>query len=311
MPIFPAAFASLFAALRKHAALIALAVALTAAALLVHSYLDARKSAAQLADTIAAQQKIIADADARQSARDAALTQTLAQIDALKRAVQTPQQASAALANALPNFIASSIAPTTNSSVIPRRPAAEGSPAAQFDAGVLPGTQLNSPNAPPIFATLPSPLQFIPYPNSPAAKQGSGVSGQSPAAPNNSPGTPSANILVGTPQPNNVSGTPIQQNVVILSPPRRTKDQPKTETARATEQTAGPLSSLKSEISNVKLTHPVTPPSTQPDSNSTVIPRRTAAEGYPGEQFSPGVSPTGQPAAPTPQHGGAVTPVPG
>jgi hypothetical protein len=114
MPFFPAALASLFTALKRDATLALFAIALIASALLVHSWLDARRAAAQLAATIAAQQKIISDADARQSARDAALTQTLAQIDALKRRVQTPQQASDALTQSLPNFISSS---TTNSSL--------------------------------------------------------------------------------------------------------------------------------------------------------------------------------------------------
>ncbi len=104
---FPA-IGSIFTALRRHATLALFAVALVASALFVHSWFDARRAAAQLAATLAAQQKIIADADARQSARDAALSQTLAQIDALKRQVQTPQQARAALARSLPQFVTDS-----------------------------------------------------------------------------------------------------------------------------------------------------------------------------------------------------------
>jgi hypothetical protein len=150
MPIFPASLASIFAALKRHITLALFAVALLASALLVHSWISARRAATQLAATLATQQKITSDADARQSARDAALSQTLAQIDALKRRVQTPQQASAALAQSLPQFIAGSITP-----------AGEAGP-----------------------APLPAPLQFIPQAESSAPPTSSPISPNLPVTEN-------------------------------------------------------------------------------------------------------------------------------
>jgi len=145
-----ALFASAFAALRRHATLALFALALILSAFFAWSSLDARRAAAQLSATLAAQQKIISDADARQSARDAALTQTLAQITALKRSVQTPQQAGAALAQTLPQFIAGSTLP----------------------AGQAGG------------APLPAPLQFVPQQGLPpvaSAQRGTAASGESSA----------------------------------------------------------------------------------------------------------------------------------
>jgi hypothetical protein len=92
-------------ALRRHAILFLLAIALIALALLARSWLDARDATARLAATLAAQQKTITDADQRQSTRDAQLTQTLAQITAAKQKVQTPTQAAAALSQAIPQFV--------------------------------------------------------------------------------------------------------------------------------------------------------------------------------------------------------------
>jgi hypothetical protein len=92
-------------ALRRHATLFFLAVAIVALALLGRSWLDARDATAKLQATLAAQQKTITDADQRQSTRDAQLTQTLAQITAAKQKVQTPTQAAAALTQAIPQLI--------------------------------------------------------------------------------------------------------------------------------------------------------------------------------------------------------------
>jgi hypothetical protein len=92
-------------ALRRHAVLFLLGVAIVALALLGRSWLDAHDAAARLQSTLAAQQKTITDADQRQSTRDAQLTQTLAQIAAAKEKVQTPAQAAAALTQAIPQLI--------------------------------------------------------------------------------------------------------------------------------------------------------------------------------------------------------------
>jgi hypothetical protein len=220
MPFFPAALASLFTALKRHITLALFAVALIASALLIHSWLDARRAAAQLAATIAAQQKIISDADARQSARDAALTQTLAQIDALKRRVQTPQQASDALAQSLPQFIASSLS----------------SNGASGGAGNASG-----------IATLPAPLQIIPF----------GSPNNSPAAPlqSSSPNS-SAPCTPGSPNPGpSTACPPATTSSNSAAPPLASSNSPNANSPAAGN--AGFLSSLKSQISNLQSGHPV------------------------------------------------------
>ncbi|MFZ0821756.1 MAG: hypothetical protein WAM91_16955 [Candidatus Acidiferrales bacterium] len=296
---FPASLGTIFAALKRHATLLLFAVALAAAALLVHSYLDARKSAAQLAATLAAQQKIISDADARQSARDAALSQSLAQIDALKRAVQTPQQAGAALAQSLPQFIAGSL-PTN-------------SPVTQSGA---------APNLP----SLPAPLQFIPYPNASAASPNNSAN----AAPATQQGTVAPGQISASPA--TTPAIPPQQNVVIPSGARSlrpdnpvgTKDPSAAGTSGANgsasssasppAQNLGMLSSLKSEISNLKLIHPITPPSA-PQQGSAASSRADTLVGVPSvnaAQQGTAASGNSAPSAPSsPQAGSAVTPLPG
>jgi hypothetical protein len=100
-------FAAALDELRRHATLFLLVIALGAIALLGRSWLDARDARIQLAATLAAQQKTIAAANQDQSARDAQLAQSLAQIAALKQKVQTPTQAAAALVQAIPRLVAS------------------------------------------------------------------------------------------------------------------------------------------------------------------------------------------------------------
>jgi len=93
---------SLLTTIAHRATLALLAIALVAIAMLMRSWHDARATAAQLQSTLAAQQRTIAAATARESARDAQTAKTLAQIAAAKQRVKTPAQATAALASALP-----------------------------------------------------------------------------------------------------------------------------------------------------------------------------------------------------------------
>jgi hypothetical protein len=76
--------------------------ALLAAALLAHSWLGAREDGVRLAATLEAQRAVIAAAEQREQARAAELRTALDQITALKRRVQTPQQAAAQLPGTLP-----------------------------------------------------------------------------------------------------------------------------------------------------------------------------------------------------------------
>jgi hypothetical protein len=73
-----------------------------AAALITDSWLTARKSSAQLAETLASQNALIGQTVARQQQRDAQLDAALAAIAAEKRHVQTPQQAVEAIPSVLP-----------------------------------------------------------------------------------------------------------------------------------------------------------------------------------------------------------------
>ena len=81
----------------------AVALALIAfAALAVHSWLASRDAVVELRATLAAQQQLIQQAEARQRERDETLAKTLATITAAKRAVQTPAQAAAQIPQVLP-----------------------------------------------------------------------------------------------------------------------------------------------------------------------------------------------------------------
>jgi hypothetical protein len=76
--------------------------ALLAGGLLANSWLSARDDRVRLAATLEAQRAVIAAAEQREQARAAELRTALDQIAALKRRVQTPQQAAAQLPGALP-----------------------------------------------------------------------------------------------------------------------------------------------------------------------------------------------------------------
>jgi hypothetical protein len=76
--------------------------ALFAAALLANSWLSAREDRVRLAATLEAQRAVIAAVEQREEARAAELRTALDQISALKRRVQTPQQAAEQLPGTLP-----------------------------------------------------------------------------------------------------------------------------------------------------------------------------------------------------------------
>ena len=76
-------------------------VALAAAALFAHSWLDARREQTQLSATLAQQNVLLAQAAAREQQRDAELAHTLAQINAFKQSIRTPQQAAVAIPEAV------------------------------------------------------------------------------------------------------------------------------------------------------------------------------------------------------------------
>ena len=81
---------------------ILLAVALVAIALLTDAWRTSRHDSAQLATTLASQKVALQQAADREKQRDTQLSAALAAIASQKRAVQTPQQAAAAIPSVLP-----------------------------------------------------------------------------------------------------------------------------------------------------------------------------------------------------------------
>lgn len=82
---------------RRTIELAAFAIALLIAAMAVHAWLSSRDEQQRLATTLAQQKQLLDAADTRERTRQSALNDTLAQIEKLKRATQTPQQIVAAL----------------------------------------------------------------------------------------------------------------------------------------------------------------------------------------------------------------------
>lgn len=77
---------------RRTLEVIVFITALLLAALAFHAWLSAHDEQLRLQSTLATQKQLIDAASARERARDATLASTLAQIDKLKRANQTPEQ---------------------------------------------------------------------------------------------------------------------------------------------------------------------------------------------------------------------------
>jgi hypothetical protein len=71
---------------------IAFVAALLIVSLALHAWIASRNEQQRLESTLAAQKKLLDAADARETDRNATLSSALAQIDALKRATQTPEQ---------------------------------------------------------------------------------------------------------------------------------------------------------------------------------------------------------------------------
>lgn len=78
--------------MRRTIEIIGFAIAILIAALAVHAWLASRDEQQRLKSALATQKQIIDAANADEAARKIALQQTLAQIDALKRTTQTPEQ---------------------------------------------------------------------------------------------------------------------------------------------------------------------------------------------------------------------------
>ncbi len=151
----------------KHWRGAAIVIALAAGALFVHSWLKSRADAAKLQATLAAAQQQIDSAAAQEKQTDAQLSQQLAQIADLKQRVQTPQQAAAAILQALPPLpapVTISVPPAAMpagrqaNSNVPAAPGANQAPAPSANNALLPSAPQPSGTTaatPPATATIP------------------------------------------------------------------------------------------------------------------------------------------------------------
>jgi hypothetical protein len=93
---------------------------LAALGIIAGSYVSAKRDAAKLQATLATQNTVIADAGKRETARDAALKESIAQIEELKKKTTTP----AAVIRALPSVLPLPV-PITIQAPAPGKPGAE------------------------------------------------------------------------------------------------------------------------------------------------------------------------------------------
>ncbi len=126
--------------IRRIIELAVLSLALLIAAMSLHAWLASRDEQQRLATTLAAQKQLIDAADTRERTRQSALDATLAQIENLKRATQTPQQ----IITALPNYLPLP-QPITFAPAQPQ----QGTIASQNPLATPPPTQKNEAQSPP------------------------------------------------------------------------------------------------------------------------------------------------------------------
>ena len=109
---------------RRTLEILAICISLLVAALAFHAWLASHDDQLRLQATLASQKLVLDAADARERDRSAALKDSLAQIDSLKRQVQTPEQILRELPKylQLPQQIRMSPAPTPNDSVLSSPP---------------------------------------------------------------------------------------------------------------------------------------------------------------------------------------------
>jgi hypothetical protein len=150
----------------KHWRAIALLALTATAALIARALFVDHRSAAALSATLAASQQQVAAAAAQEKSRDAQLATQLAQIAALEKQVQTPQQALAALPGALPPLplpiTLSANSALLGSAVAGNQPqnsnSAAAPSAAQNPAGANPTAQPGTPAAAPIVPPAIAPV---------------------------------------------------------------------------------------------------------------------------------------------------------
>jgi len=121
---------------RRTLEIAAFCIALIVAVMAVHAWLASRDEQQRLAATLAAQKQVIDAATADEHARQASLADALAQIEKLKRDVQTPAQILAALPKYLQLPQPITLAPSSSSTASTEQGTA--APAASSSFGVIP-----------------------------------------------------------------------------------------------------------------------------------------------------------------------------
>jgi hypothetical protein len=148
-----------------HAIYLAIILALlVGGAFLFHTWLEAHDDQLRLHSTLETQKQIVDAADARERDRDASLKATLAQIAALKRATQTPEQVLRDLPNYLPLPQPITLSPASSAGVQERSAGHQGIGTSSRQGS---GTSQNSTPAaasgnPQTSSSPPSPLQELP-----------------------------------------------------------------------------------------------------------------------------------------------------
>jgi hypothetical protein len=104
---------------RRTIEIVAFLVALLLSAMSIHAWLASRDEQQRLASTLASEKQLLDAADARERSRESALDTTLAQVEQLKRATQTPEQ----ILRDLPKYLKLpqpiTLAPATSASASP------------------------------------------------------------------------------------------------------------------------------------------------------------------------------------------------
>lgn len=192
---------------RRVLEILAFCVAILIAALVFRAWLASHDDQVRLQSTLAVQKQVVDAADARERERNASLKDTLAQIETLKRQIQTPEQILRELPKylRLPQPITMSSASIADDGVVPSRdpPGIAGSTDANQQGTAVSARQGSSSLAP-----LLPPGSPTPPPNNTSGRQPPIVSTSSPLGSNASEKTHLPN------QP----GIPLGQNRSQVSP---------------------------------------------------------------------------------------------
>jgi hypothetical protein len=133
---------------RRTIEIVPFCIALLLCAMSIHAWLASRDEQQRLASTLASQKQLLDAADTRERARQSALDDTLAQIEKLKRATQTPAEIVRDLPKylSLPQPITLVAARAANPSTTAARQGTDASAASAGNPPTPPPSQLSGPH---------------------------------------------------------------------------------------------------------------------------------------------------------------------